>query len=37
MISSKFQTNFTHKSGAVETVTLMHEGAGWKLAGYFIR
>lgn len=33
----QFQTNFAKKAGAIETVVLMHEGASWKVAGYFIR
>ena len=33
----QFQTRFTQKPQAVETVILMREGADWKVAGYFIR
>jgi DNA-binding CsgD family transcriptional regulator len=33
----QFQTDFAARSGAVETVVLVRESAGWKVAGYFIR
>lgn len=33
----QFRTGFAHKSDAVETVTLVREGNGWRVAGYFIR
>jgi DNA-binding CsgD family transcriptional regulator len=33
----EFATAFAHKPGAVERVVLVHEGAGWKVDGYFIR
>jgi hypothetical protein len=33
----QFQTQFAHKSGAIETVLLDHEASGWKVDGYFIR
>lgn len=33
----QFRTNFAHKPGAVETITLAREGATWKVAGYFIK
>jgi DNA-binding CsgD family transcriptional regulator len=33
----QFQTNFAHKSGAIETVVLARETAGWKVAGYFVK
>lgn len=33
----QFNTRFTHKQEAVETVVLAREGAAWKVAGYFIR
>ena len=32
-----FDTSFLDKSNAVETVTAMKEGDGWKAAGYFVR
>ena len=32
----RFQTDFAHKRGAVETITLAREHADWKVAGYFI-
>ena len=32
-----FDASFLDKSNAVETVTAMKEGDGWKAAGYFIR
>lgn len=33
----QFLTNFANKPAAVETVALTHEGATWKVSGYFIR
>ena len=33
----EFQTNFAAKRGAIETVVLAKEQAGWKVDGYFIR
>lgn len=33
----EFKTNFAQKRGAIETVILAHEGAEWKVNGYFIR
>ena len=33
----QFRTDFAHKSGAIETITLAHENGGWKVAGYFIK
>ena len=33
----QFQTNFTNKADATETVVLSHEGSRWKVDGYFIR
>jgi len=33
----QFRTDFTNKAGAIETVTLVREGTGWRMAGYFIR
>jgi DNA-binding CsgD family transcriptional regulator len=33
----QFRTDFSKKPGAIETITLIHEGAGWKVAGYFIK
>ena len=33
----QFQTNFSNKAAATETVVLSHEGSGWKVDGYFIR
>lgn len=33
----QFMTDFEHKRGAVETVILAHEGASWRVDGYFIR
>ena len=32
-----FNTHFARKAGAVETVVLAREPAGWKVDGYFIR
>ncbi|MGW8281640.1 helix-turn-helix domain-containing protein (plasmid) [Sphingomonas aurantiaca] len=33
----QFRTDFAHKPGAIETITLAHESDGWKVAGYFIK
>ncbi|MEO5586721.1 MAG: DUF4019 domain-containing protein [Novosphingobium sp.] len=33
----QFETAFAHKSGAIETITLVREPSGWKVAGYFVR
>jgi Protein of unknown function (DUF4019) len=33
----QFQTSFTNKAAAIETVVLSHEASGWKVDGYFIR
>lgn len=33
----QFQTSFTNKAAATETVVLSHEASGWKVDGYFIR
>jgi hypothetical protein len=33
----QFKTDFTGKPGAVETVTVAHEGSAWKVDGYYIR
>jgi hypothetical protein len=33
----QFETSFENKAEAVETVTPMHEGGGWRVTGYFIR
>jgi DNA-binding CsgD family transcriptional regulator len=33
----QFRTRFANRPDAVETVILAHEGAAWKVAGYFIR
>jgi DNA-binding CsgD family transcriptional regulator len=32
----RFKTDFTNKAGATETLSLAREGAGWRVAGYFI-
>jgi len=33
----KFDSHFVNKADAVETLTLMCDGGGWRVAGYFIR
>lgn len=33
----KFQTNFAQRSDSIETIILVREGSGWRVAGYFIR
>lgn len=33
----QFRTDFAHKPGSIETITLAHESNGWKVAGYFIK
>lgn len=33
----QFRTDFAHKLGAIETITLEHKAEGWKVAGYFIK
>jgi len=33
----KFNTKFTHKAAATETVTMMLENGSWKSAGYYVR
>lgn len=33
----QFQTNFSNKAGAVETVIMMYGDGEWRTAGYFIR
>lgn len=33
----QFQTSFTNKAAATETIVLSHEASGWKVDGYFIR
>lgn len=33
----QFRTDFAHKHGSIETVTLAHESDGWKVAGYFVK
>jgi DNA-binding CsgD family transcriptional regulator len=33
----QFRTDFAHKPGFIETITLAHERDGWKVAGYFIK
>ncbi|QUM74625.1 helix-turn-helix domain-containing protein [Sphingopyxis granuli] len=33
----EFQTNFAAKRGAIETVVMVKEQAGWRVDGYFIR
>lgn len=33
----QFQTSFTNKAAATETVVLSREATGWKVDGYFIR
>jgi Protein of unknown function (DUF4019) len=33
----QFQTSFTHKIDATETIVLAREPSGWKVDGYFIR
>lgn len=32
----KFRTSFANKTGATETVTLVREGSGWRVVGYWI-
>ena len=33
----QMRTEFTNRADAVETVVLVREGSGWKVAGYFVR
>jgi Protein of unknown function (DUF4019) len=33
----QFQTSFTNKAAATETVVLSHEASAWKVDGYFIK
>jgi DNA-binding CsgD family transcriptional regulator len=33
----KFQTRFAERGSSTETVILVHEADGWRVAGYFIR
>ena len=33
----KFDTKFANKAAAIETVTMMMDGGGWKAAGYYLR
>ena len=33
----QFLTDFDHQPGATEAVVVNHEGAGWRVVGYFIR
>ncbi|MET3710532.1 DNA-binding CsgD family transcriptional regulator [Sphingomonas trueperi] len=33
----KFQTNFQQRADSVETIMLVRESGGWRVAGYFIR
>ena len=33
----KFNTQFTNKTAATETVTMMLDNGSWKSAGYYVR
>lgn len=33
----QFRTDFAHKPAVIESVTLVREGSGWKVIGYFVR
>lgn len=33
----EYRTDFSHRAAAIETVVMVREPSGWKVAGYFIR